>query len=49
MSAFTSPTPLEQRITYALHLLRQARFDGAPEKIFVAQHQLDALIDRLPR
>lgn len=49
MSTFTSPTPLTTRITYALKVLRDARQDGAPELIYIAQRRLDDLLDRLPR
>ncbi len=49
MATFAPPTPLTQRITYALKVLRDARQDGAPERIHVAQRRLNALLDRLPR
>ena len=49
MSTFSPPTPLTARIIYALQVLRDARKDGAPELIYVAQRRLDALLDRLPR
>lgn len=43
------PQPLTTQITVALALLRQARYDGNARRIERAQHQLDALLDRLPR
>lgn len=49
MATFAPPTPLTQRITYALQVLRDARRDGAPERIYVAARRLDDLLDRLPR
>lgn len=47
MSTFTPPTPLTERITYALVSLRQARHDGSPETIYVAQRRLDDLCERV--
>ena len=49
MPTFAAPKPLTERITYALMQLRQARYDGRPECIHVAQRRLDDLLDRLPR
>lgn len=43
------PPALTDRITHALAVLRDARRDGAPECIYVAQRRFDDLIDRLPR
>lgn len=48
MTTFTAPTPLTQRIQYAHKVLKDARRDGAPELIYVAQRRFDDLIDRLP-
>ncbi|AWH14486.1 hypothetical protein HWB60_gp092 [Mycobacterium phage TChen] len=49
MPTFTPPTPLTAKITLALCALRQAREDGNPQRIYVAEQQLDRLLDRLPR
>lgn len=47
MSTFTTPTNLHDRIRYALVALRQARYDGVPETIYVAQRRLDDLCERV--
>lgn len=39
---------LHTQITVALRCVRQARFDGTPEAIEVAEAHLDRLLDRLP-
>ena len=49
MSTFTKVTPLTERITHALHVLRDARRDGEPSAIAHAQRYLDGLLDRMPR
>lgn len=49
MSTFTSPTPLTERITNALHALNTARADGHQPLIDAAERVLNGLLDRLPR
>lgn len=47
MSTFAQPTNLYDRIRYALVALNQARYDGSPDKIYVAQRRLDTLCERV--
>lgn len=50
MSTFTPPTPLTDRITRSLKVLRQAREEGASESYIArASERLDELLDRIPR
>lgn len=49
MSTFTSPTPLTDRITNALHALNTARADGHQPLIDAAERVLNGLLDRQPR
>lgn len=50
MSTFTPPTPLTERITRSLKVLRQARDEGASESYIArASERLDELLDRIPR
>lgn len=46
MTTFTAPTPLTAQITYALTVLRAARYDGDPDRITLAATRLDRLLDR---
>lgn len=48
MPTFAQPKPLTERITWTLMQLRRARYDGAPDSIYIAQRRLDDLTDRLP-
>lgn len=47
MSTFTPPANLYDRIRYAWATLQQARHNGSPETIYVAQRQLDTLCERV--
>lgn len=47
MSTFTPPANLYDRIRYAWVTLQQARHDGSPDKIYVAQRRLDDLCERV--
>lgn len=47
MSTFAAPANLYDRIRYALVALNQARHDGVPETIYVAQRRLDDLCERV--
>lgn len=49
MSTFTTPTPLTERITNALHALNTARADGHQPLIDAAERVLNGLLDRYPR
>ncbi|WP_019342917.1 hypothetical protein [Mycolicibacterium conceptionense] len=48
MPTFAQQKPLTERITWALMQLRRARYDGAPDGIYIAQRRLDDLTDRYP-
>ncbi|MFV8266461.1 hypothetical protein ACNQR9_25930 [Mycolicibacterium peregrinum] len=47
MTAFAQPKPLAERITWALMQLRKARYDGAPDTIYIATRRMDDLIERI--
>lgn len=47
MPTFAQQKPLTERITWALMQLRRARYDGAPDGIYIATRRMDDLVERI--